>query len=32
MDWIGLVQERDNLRAVVKAVMKFESHKIRGIP
>jgi hypothetical protein len=31
MDWIGLVQERDRLRAIVNAVMNLRFNKLRGI-
>jgi hypothetical protein len=30
VDWIGLVEDRDKLRAHLKAVMKFGCHKMLG--
>jgi hypothetical protein len=31
MDWIGLVQDMDRLRAVVNSVMNFRLYKMPGI-
>jgi hypothetical protein len=31
MDWLELAEDRDRWRALLKAVMNLEFHKMRGI-